>query len=370
MKKYILFIMFLGILANAHAQDPQVSAPNVTPSPAANGGPITASLNFQNASSVPINNPDPLNNMTVITISLNKMKPNMDVNGIPTVTGAGAVYFDWSASCSGTCATDGSSDATDVWTVSGFQNQVIPGAPDPFTTIGGPIEIPGVVTAPSTPAEANAKNGSGFIANVTPGAGGDIDNSPGSNSVATYTEAPLPVTLTRFNAAKEGNVAQLSWATTEETNSDRFDIQRSADGKKWAVLGSVTSSGESVTLKTYSFTDTAPLNGGNLYRLKMIDKDETFAYSTIRAVQFTGLQNGESVAYVYPNPSSERVFLNTTDIKTAKQAVVLDMNGRSVLTTSAVADGVDIRKLAAGTYVLKVFGADGSSTVHKFVIAR
>lgn len=370
MKKYILFIMFSGILASAYAQDPQVSAPNVSPSPAANGGPITASLNFQNASSAAINNPDPLNNMTVITISLNKIKPTLDVNGIPTVTGAGSVYFTWSASCSGTCAPDGSSDATDVWTVSGFQNQVIPGMPDPFTTIGGPIEIPGVVTAPSTPAEANAKNGSGFIANITPGAGGDIDISTTSNSVATYTEAPLPVTLTRFDAIKEGNVAQLSWATTEETNSDHFEIQRSADGKSWLMLGNVASTGESVTLRNYRFTDIKPQNGENLYRLKMIDKDATFAYSTIRAVRFTGLENGEPTAYVYPNPSSDRIFLKNSGLSVARQVAVFDMNGKAVLTTSAVADGVDVRKLAAGAYVLKVSGADGSSSVHKFVIAR
>ena len=56
--------------------------------------------------------------------------------------------------------------------------------------------------------------------------------------------APLPVTLVSFTARKETTgeqgVAILNWATTEETNSDRFDIERhGADYREGGVLSEV-----------------------------------------------------------------------------------------------------------------------------------
>ncbi|WP_159478263.1 Ig-like domain-containing protein [Dyadobacter sp. 3J3] len=193
MKKISLSILFALVVSIVFAQDPSLSTANVAPSPATVGGAITASFNFQNVSSQDLTNPDPDNNPTVIRVSLNKIKPTLN-GGNPVVTGAGAAYFNWSAECSGNC--NGTSDATDVWTIIGLQNSVVPGAPDPFTISGGPVSISGTVTAPSTSAEANALNGSGFNANIAPGAGGDIDLSPGSNVQATYTFTVNPPVTT------------------------------------------------------------------------------------------------------------------------------------------------------------------------------
>jgi CshA-type fibril repeat protein len=472
MKRYILSMMFLGAMANAYAQDPQISAPNVIPAPAVNGGPISAQLNFQNASSLPINNPDPVNNMTVITISLNKIKPTLN-GGIPVVTGAGAVFFNWTAECSGTCAPDGSSDATDIWTISGFQNQVIPGMPDPFTTIGGPIEIAGTVSAPSTVAQANAYNGSGYNSNITPGAGGDIDLSPGSNSISTYTNTvlppvatdntastnhdtnitvdilandtpgdaalvpstvtlidpitgnptptvsvpgegtytvnpdgtvtfdpeagfsgtatpikytvtdangaksneatititvgTLPVTLVSFNAKKEGSVAQLNWATTEETNSDYFEIQHSVSGKNWANVGQVASNGESKTLKNYTFSHANPVNGENLYRLKMVDKDATFAYSSIQSLKFDGIATAD--ISLYPNPVVDKVFIK--DYSGVTGVSIFDVNGRAVYQGASPVQGeISVQNLRSGIYIVRVNRANGSASSHKIVVSK
>lgn len=368
MKKYILSTIFLGIVSTVFAQDPQVSAPNVMPSPALVNGPIIVSMNFQNADTEPITNPDPSNNMTVIGITLNKIKPTLDVNGNPDVTGAGASYFTWSASCNGTCATDGSSDATDVWEISGLQNQEIPGMPDPFTTIGGPINVAGKVTSASTVAESQGKNGSGFIVNITPGAGGDVDLSAASNSAEnyTFTNGVLPVKLVSFDGHKEGNSVALRWATTEEINSDYFEIQYSVTGKQWMSLGNVLSHGESATLKNYTFSHRNPTNGENLYRLKMIDKDATFAYSRIRSVKFEGQTSDLSV---YPNPVTDKLFIR--DYTKVTQVKILDMNGRSVYHTAEISTGeVNVKNLVTGIYVVNIIRLDGVQSSQKIVISR
>jgi hypothetical protein len=114
---------------------------------------------------------------------------------------------------------------------------------------------------------------------------------------------PLPVTLTRFTAVAESSTVLLSWSTTEEANSDRFDIERSANGKQWSRIASVASQGDSKVLVNYSHVDASPLAGQNFYRLKMVDRgadgqDGMFAYSQIRNVSF----KGEGGVAPYPNP--------------------------------------------------------------------
>jgi hypothetical protein len=104
----------------------------------------------------------------------------------------------------------------------------------------------------------------------------------------------LPVTLVSFFAKKENQAALLQWTTSYETNSAFFEIQRSENGKDWHALGQVAAGGESKALLQYAFTDSNPISGGsskgeNLYRLKMVDTDERFAYSMIRSLRFDRL---------------------------------------------------------------------------------
>ncbi|WP_159478260.1 T9SS type A sorting domain-containing protein [Dyadobacter sp. 3J3] len=367
MKKLILSFLFALIISITFAQDPSLSTANLVPSPAKVGGTITVSFNFQNVSSNDITNPDPDNNPTVIRVSLNKIKPTLN-GGNPVVSGAGAAYFNWTAECSGAC--DGTSDATDVWTVIGLQNSVVPGAPDPFSFYGGPVSFDGTVTTASTSAEASANNGSGFNANIAPGAGGDIDVSPGSNvqSTYTYTDGVLPVTLTYFNAVREGNLSQLSWATTEETNSDHFEIQHSLDGKAWDEIGTVASNGESKALKTYYFTDRKPDQGQNLYRLKMIDRDQTYAYSRIQSVKFEGIITSVDLS-VYPNPTSEKLVIR--DYKQVTQVKILDMNGRSVYQAGKSDSGeINLRNLSAGIYLVNITRINGAQSSQRILISK
>ncbi len=189
-----------------------------------------------------------------------------------------------------------------------------------------------------------------------------------ANSIMVITPV-LPVTLVSFTAAKENGAANLNWATTAETNSDRFEIEHSVTGKDWNKIGTVLSNGESTVKRNYAFTDKNVVNGENLYRLKMIDKDATFAYSRIQSVKFDGLNN--TVASIFPNPSSDKIFLQDTDLSLVKQVSILDMNGRAVFSSNKVsADGINVSKFISGTYILHVANVNGSVSNHKIVIAK
>ncbi|GGM85447.1 hypothetical protein GCM10010967_16860 [Dyadobacter beijingensis] len=192
-------------------------------------------------------------------------------------------------------------------------------------------------------------------------------NAFGQTAIAPFTlviENALPVTLVSFKAMAEGKTAALSWSTAEETNSDRFDIERSQNGKNWTKIGSLASHKESRVMQYYSFVDAAPLNGENLYRLKMVDLDETFSYSRIENLNFKGS------SLVYPNPvgASEKLTVNVGDWSKVKAVKVVSAAGKVVFEASnALLSGISARNLAAGAYVIQVTHTDGTVTSQRFV---
>jgi hypothetical protein len=192
-------------------------------------------------------------------------------------------------------------------------------------------------------------------------------NQFGQTGIASFTmlvERALPVTLISFKAKAEGRIATLSWSTSEETNSDRFDIERSQNGKNWMKIGSLASHKESSVNQYYSFVDASPLRGDNLYRLKMVDLDETFTYSSIENLNFKG------IALVYPNPvsASQNLTLNVGDWSKVSLVKVVNASGKVVFEASnALLSGISTRNLVAGTYVVQVTHTDGTVSSQRFV---
>ena len=158
----------------------------------------------------------------------------------------------------------------------------------------------------------------------------------------------------------------LSWATTSETNSDHFEIERSLGGKEWNKIGSVDSHGESTVTRDYRFVDAQPLSGENLYRLKMVDKDQTFAYSRIQSLSFEGLSKDLSV---YPNPVSDKLSLR--DYKEITKVQIYDLKGQTVYQSKSVGTGeISLKNLANGMYIVKVSRAGGLESSQKIVVSK
>ncbi|SDF78777.1 Por secretion system C-terminal sorting domain-containing protein [Dyadobacter soli] len=175
---------------------------------------------------------------------------------------------------------------------------------------------------------------------------------------------PLPVTLISFNVKQEGKTALLYWQTAAETNSDRFEIERSANGRKWDRIGTVQSHGESAVLENYSFKDNQPMDGDNFYRLKMIDKDLSFTYSGIRSASF----EGGLLLTLYPNPVKD-VLTVDTDQSNVKSITVTSKAG-VVVYKGVAGRTIDVKQFAPGMYVVSVTYLDGSVKYQKFALAK
>jgi hypothetical protein len=121
----------------------------------------------------------------------------------------------------------------------------------------------------------------------------------GSASYAT----PLPVELFSFNALIDKTSVDLAWSTASEKDHDHFEIDRSANGVDFEKITSVPSkalNGNSVTRLDYEITDNDPVQGLSYYRLKQVNKDNSFSYSQPVVVDFTDQENIRFL--IYPNP--------------------------------------------------------------------
>lgn len=293
------------------------------------------------------------NNSFTQTVAANKLRPLVSIpSGIsvipttPTIeAGVGSNPDNWTLMTNtGSALRMTNSQAIDPGTCSTY-NINIQG-----TTEGGPSTITGTI----------AFNGAQTTGNIL---------SNDNNTTSITVTKPLPVTLVAFNAVKETNTVQLSWRTTAETNSDYFEVQRSANAKNWLPIGTKSANGESSVLRQYGFTDEKPLEGLNYYRLKMVDKDLTYAYSSIQSLNFGEENNG--LVSLYPNPAQDQIRIKADDIASIERIEIITANGqllyRQNRDSSAIDDRINVKDLRSGIYVVRLTRTDGSVTALKII---
>lgn len=177
---------------------------------------------------------------------------------------------------------------------------------------------------------------------------------------------PLPVTLIRFSAWYSEKQVRMEWATANEENSKTFEVQRSGDGKHWEVIGNVAALGESNEEHIYSLDDADPQSGQNLYRLKMIDTDLTYAYSKIQSV----LVGGKKLAIeIYPNPASSQIQLRG-DASNITSVTLLNAGGQVVYQNPTFTENINIESLPAGAYILSVSYRNGQNESLKLAVNK
>ncbi len=129
--------------------------------------------------------------------------------------------------------------------------------------------------------------------------------------MADFTfESAVPVELISFNAELVNGNVLLNWNTATETNNKGFEIERSDDSFKWIKIGYTEGYGSSVSNHTYSFTDKDISAGKYNYRLKQLDFDGSFKYSSIVQVNVGNGAADFSLEQNYPNPFNPETVIN------------------------------------------------------------
>ncbi|MCF2505393.1 T9SS type A sorting domain-containing protein [Dyadobacter sp. CY107] len=176
----------------------------------------------------------------------------------------------------------------------------------------------------------------------------------------------MPVTLLSFEAVLEKQFVNLIWKTSEEYNSEKFEVHHSINGKDWLVIGELKSSGVGGLGSGYQFTHQTPTAGNNYYRLKMIDFDQTYALSTISHVYFN-----RNVETIYPNPTSDAIHVSSLNPGQIESFELVNSKGSVVMKRrGGKTDIIDLDKYPAGSYILRVVKKDSGVSSHKVVVSK
>ncbi|MCF2489217.1 T9SS type A sorting domain-containing protein [Dyadobacter sp. CY347] len=181
------------------------------------------------------------------------------------------------------------------------------------------------------------------------------------------SETTLPVNLVDFAVSNEAKSVLLTWKTSGEENSRNFEIQHSTDSKAWSAIGDVKAAGESQEVQHYTYTHSFPAEGLNYYRLKMIDRDESFAFSRVLSVRMNAGEN----AFLYPNPVSDHIQFRNVNFQEISKAEVVNDAGKVVSRIdSQFEKGISVKNIPSGHYIFRIYSRDGLKFLDRFVIGR
>jgi len=144
----------------------------------------------------------------------------------------------------------------------------------------------------------------------------------------------LPVELIAFDANVNDKMVSILWQTATEINNRGFEIQRRVGDFNWQTIGFVKGNGTTTQTISYAYSDDLDglISGGKVfYRLKMINYDGSFEYSTevfvnIAADKFELAQN-------YPNPFNPSTVISWQSPVSGWQVLkVFDVLGNEVAT--------------------------------------
>lgn len=183
---------------------------------------------------------------------------------------------------------------------------------------------------------------------------GGIDNV---RITVTYTLTILPLNLINFSATKNNKSILLSWVTSNETDMNHYEVERSSDGLNFNSIKSIVSI-NSMTETTYSYNDNNPLPGTSYYRLMMEGNSGYEKYSPIISIQ----SDNKNYFSLYPNPLTrgEKLYINNPD-NNRLNIVFYDLSGKMAanLFTNSNLLSTTLLSGLKGEYVYCVYNSEG-----------
>ncbi|MFN0201249.1 MAG: PKD domain-containing protein [Bacteroidia bacterium] len=176
----------------------------------------------------------------------------------------------------------------------------------------------------------------------------------------------LPVASLNFTASKEESAVNLAWNTQKEVNVSHYALERSTDMANFGEIAELKARGGDEN--SYHHTDKLDffdLSAQNwlYYRLKVIDIDNSFVYSSPQKVYLGDMQPQKMS--ISPNPFTD--YLQLSANSQILQVLLFDTNGKLVHQENNINQTIFKlyfpQKLAKGNYLLKVIRQDKTESV-------
>ncbi|MEO6550535.1 MAG: T9SS type A sorting domain-containing protein [Ferruginibacter sp.] len=143
----------------------------------------------------------------------------------------------------------------------------------------------------------------------------------------------LPVQLVSFTGKYSDGKAVLDWQTSQEINSDRFELLKSTDGQEFSKVASIPAAGKSNIIKNYGYQDNVTNNTNYVfYRLKQIDMDGKSTFSSVVKLSLTS----HPAFDIFPNPFTNNFTVSFGAAKTSTATLTVQSSTGSLVYSTTI----------------------------------
>ncbi len=177
------------------------------------------------------------------------------------------------------------------------------------------------------------------------------------------TATALPLKFISFAAAPAGKDVQLAWVTDNESNVSHFEVEVSTNAVSFSKLGEVTAT-NSGNRQLYRYTHVSPSASLLYYRIRQVDTDGKYSFSSTAKVNFAKLKEVK----LYPNPAASYIQLSNINAAELKEIQVLGVDGKLLAQLPVNFQlQYNISYLKQGTYFIRLLKKDNSIQTLPFI---
>lgn len=180
----------------------------------------------------------------------------------------------------------------------------------------------------------------------------------------------LPLKLAGFWGEAEKTKNNLYIKIERQVNVREVVVERSEDGASFVSIGKLDAASIS---DRFSYADNNPAGGNNFYRLRIVDNDGSFTYSTTILLK-AGLSRTISI---YPNPILNEIGMNLSAVEAGRYTIqVSDLNGRLLLSKDYQVNAgnrvisIPVTNFSKGSYFISVKDSQGGNRFVQKVVKQ
>lgn len=199
---------------------------------------------------------------------------------------------------------------------------------------------------------------------------GQVEDYSISILPSTNADGPLPIVLSDFKARIQNDQVLLQWNTLSEINAKGFQIQRKQSSEnEFKTIAWQDALGGDQSTQQYQYTDNDVEKGQQYtYRLKMIDNDGAYEYSSLRSVYLERIKE----VVVYPNPLGNDNLLHIRNEGETILTIDIYNTAGQLIQRQVLPIGTSVINMGThpkGTYYYRSYSKQNIHSTGSFIVA-
>lgn len=182
----------------------------------------------------------------------------------------------------------------------------------------------------------------------------------------------LPVTLENFSAVlANDNLVRIQWNSRSEQNIRGYITERSADGQHFSAFGNEVPAMNTNSLTSYQAQDASPLAGTSYYRLKILENDGSYRFSSIARINRGAAAD---LSKVQPSPivrGSQLQLYLSSKVRAGDMISIYDAAGqlrRTLTATGSAIIHISTDMFTPGIYLIRITSQSDAGPALRFVV--